>query len=158
MSCYSCKRCGYETNKTTNLLSHLQAKKICPAKLADCDRDELIEDLQRHKRKKNIHCETCKQVFYHKAQLEKHTCSASPIIAEDPCVSELQDTVLQLNKRIAVLEKIIENAFSIKKVAESSEAKPEQENTKAKPKHSKSSHAKKEPAETSDVIRVEHQS
>jgi hypothetical protein len=53
------------------------------------------------------------------------------------------------------LEKIIENAFSIKKVVESSEAKPEQKNTKAKPKHSKSSHAKKEPTETSDVIRVE---
>jgi hypothetical protein len=118
MSSHSCKRCGYETDKSTNLLSHLKKIKVCPPTLADCDRAELIETLRQNKRKRNSQCTICKKSFYHKAQLEKHACAGEVILpVEDTRVHNLEMTVLRLSKRIATLEKIIDNALSIKNVA-----------------------------------------
>lgn len=64
LAMFTCRRCGYESNKKCNLLTHLQRKNTCKATLEDIDIEELIHDLtKREINGKAYLCEHCKKPF-----------------------------------------------------------------------------------------------
>jgi hypothetical protein len=64
---YVCKRCNYETNLKSNILSHLKTKKECPIKNEDIDRNTLILELISSSRKRiereKYCCSGCRKDF-----------------------------------------------------------------------------------------------
>ena len=71
MPLYTCGRCGYETNKMSNLKQHLQIDKVCKPHVRDVSREELIDNLSV-KASDNLVCEGCERVFANKFCLQRH--------------------------------------------------------------------------------------
>jgi len=66
---YSCKRCGYETDRKSNIIHHLEKQKVCSPSLNDLSRDVLIAELNQPK---DYKCDVCQKTFSHRQTLHTH--------------------------------------------------------------------------------------
>lgn len=80
---YQCKRCGYATERKTNLTRHLQAQRVCTATLSSVDRGELLQEVQRGGNQLQSRCGTCDAVFATRAGRWKHAkaCAGCPEVS-----------------------------------------------------------------------------
>lgn len=60
---YTCPRCGYNTSTLWNYKTHLQRKRLCPAKVRDLTHNELMDDYTENILNRKYVCEYCKTQF-----------------------------------------------------------------------------------------------
>ena len=116
-----CKRCGYSSEKKGNVIQHLKATRVCSPVKCNVSRQDLIAELHANKVRHNMKCITCNAEFYHRSQLQKHTCHNEPVAQvalESPQqAQEQRDVIESLTQRVTALETIISNALLLGKNA-----------------------------------------
>jgi hypothetical protein len=95
---HACDRCGYITNRISNLRTHLQKKTPCE-NIFDCDKtgEQLLNDIDKDKAEFNYTCDKCNAQFRSRQGKWKHmkTCNAHSV--EDtnvPAMSTLDTSML----------------------------------------------------------------
>ena len=98
---HECKRCGYLTNRTSNLRKHLSNKLICEPIYSDVQRDELLEQISQSSNDQCVTCDNCGKPFKTKKTLNVHLRKCGHIIPKPN-----QDD--KFDKVISLLEKLVE--------------------------------------------------
>ncbi len=86
-----CDRCGYSTNRTSNLYRHLTKKNKCKPILSDISIDDLLNKLDKPKNdisevdgNKIYKCQYCYSIYYHTSSRYRHelTCNKKDYLNE----------------------------------------------------------------------------
>lgn len=76
---YTCQRCGYITEYSSNYKKHINAKKICSPLLSDISKEQLLSDLSDMQNDKNYMCDRCNKKYKttETLRIHKKTCSSN---------------------------------------------------------------------------------
>lgn len=86
---YSCKRCGYETDRVSNLRTHLKKKKTCRDVLkCGIDAGDLLKETEIDKSDFAFQCDKCQKKFKSKLGYTKHEESSCSVKKQDYNVAE----------------------------------------------------------------------
>ena len=69
MTLHICPRCGYQTEKKSNIRNHYKKKKICEAIVCDVSIEECLKGLTK---KNSFECKYCDKKFKYKSYLQRH--------------------------------------------------------------------------------------
>lgn len=100
---YSCKRCGYTTERKGDMKKHLMKKTPCPADLSDTSCADLLIELDD--RVKPYHCPYCEKGFAAHQSLYVHR-KKCPLRVED---DDRDIKIQQLERQIEELKKIVDS-------------------------------------------------
>jgi hypothetical protein len=108
----NCERCGYSTNRTSNLYRHLSKKNKCKPLLSDISTDELINKLDRSKNdisevdgNKIFKCQYCNSIYYHTSSRYRHelNCNKKDLLNEIKNIN---------NKYTGIINELIKNGLA----------------------------------------------
>jgi hypothetical protein len=105
---YICRRCGYKTEKKSNILNHLNKQKICNAINEDIPREELINEINNRRTiaEKIYTCDYCDSKFGYSSNYYRHkrTCKSAQRITID--INELDNIINnKVKERISLLQR-----------------------------------------------------
>jgi hypothetical protein len=105
MELHKCDRCGYETDRKGNLITHLQKKNICLPLLNNIERSILIEKLTSKEYKETaVQCEKCDKKFNNKSSMYRHL---------KICNGDIKETIKNMQEKINELEDKLKASSSI---------------------------------------------
>lgn len=99
---YTCPRCGYTTEKTTNYKKHTQLKNLCEPIINNVSIDIIIQELNKYKINNKFLCNVCHKTYASKRTLNNHLKSHN----NEP---ELNDKFKKINEEINLLKTKISN-------------------------------------------------
>lgn len=103
MTSYSCKRCGFETAWKQSLKQHLKKKTECDPVLADCSREELLQEITKtFESPPQYCCRFCQKAFHASSNRYRHqkTCPQRTTEASD---TPLVDQVASMQQQLQTL-------------------------------------------------------
>ena len=98
---YMCDRCGYETNRISNMKKHLSNKIACEPKLMDISREDVLEKYD-HTKDKPLVCNNCQKRYTTSETLRVHRlkCLTKKQIRDDI----LEDVTAKVQSKLECLE------------------------------------------------------
>jgi DNA-directed RNA polymerase subunit RPC12/RpoP len=101
---YTCQRCGYITEHSSNYKKHINAKKICSPILSDVSKEQLLNDLSDMQNDKNYTCDRCNKKYKTTETLRVHkkTCPVNKQIENNIDNDEVmkQNIINFLNEKV----------------------------------------------------------
>ena len=75
---YTCQRCGYVTEFTSNFKKHINAKKTCEPSLTDISKEQLLTDFLETQNDKEFICNQCNKKYktVETLRVHKKTCTS----------------------------------------------------------------------------------
>ena len=75
---YTCQRCGYVTEFTSNFKKHINAKKTCEPILTDISKEQLLTDFLETQNNKEFICNQCNKKYktVETLRVHKKTCTS----------------------------------------------------------------------------------
>lgn len=108
---FQCERCGYETPKKFNLITHWKRAKTCPATCKDIPTSELLQKFTtKEVTGKTYPCDKCNKAFSSRQSKSRHmkTCDAQPPQPTEKDFTSMQAMLDVLNKKLEDQAKVIQ--------------------------------------------------